>query len=155
MVNAPIGAALVTLAWFAAGAPASAQAVAPAPTATAVVGFAADLERDVACTDGRTLPNLRTRLLVASTFSPTEIGRALAILAASPTVCAPLKSAALALADAYPDPAAPGVASFAEPPPPSAPPVNVGETPVLAVDALKFTVGPPPRHMTRDRAGGG
>lgn len=154
IVNAPIGVALATLAWVASSAPAAAQAVAPAPAASAVSGLAADLEHDVACADGRTLPDLRTRLLMASTFSPIEIGRALAILAASPTACAPLKSAALALGDAYPDPAASSVPSFAEAPP-STPPVSVGETPELAAEALKFVVGPPPRRMTRDRTGGG
>lgn len=129
----------------------------PAPAPTSAAMLAADIERDGSCLADQSLADVRKQLLLSTSVSSADIGRALALVSASPTACAPIKAAATTLAEAYPQPVgtAPVVAAAdADQVSPTATTDPAADA-ALAAEGLKFIVGPPPRHMTKGRNAGG
>lgn len=131
------------------GAPPAAQG--PSPEA---VALAAEIQRASSCTPNRSLPDVRWSL---RRQEDAVIAHALALVAASSSACAPVKAAAVRLQADYPLPAPPEpepvVAEAAPPPAPLA--VDPAAEARLTAEILRFTVGPPPRHMTKGRQAGG
>jgi hypothetical protein len=135
------------------GAFAQTPPIAP-PAVTGASGLAAEIERDSSCAAVNPVGEVRRHLLMASSMSAADIGRALALVVASPTACAQIKAAAMTLADAYPQPngAAQAAAADPLPPPPAAAPAPAQ---AQAEPDLKFVVGPPPSRLTKGRHAGG
>ena len=130
------------------------NAAAQAPPAPAA-SLAAQIERESDCNAANTVGEVRRRLLLASGLSASEIGRALALVSASPTACEPIKAAAMTLAEAYPQPGSAPQVVAAEPaqatPPAASDAVKASEA---AGADLKFVVGAPPRRLTKGRNAG-
>jgi hypothetical protein len=149
----PAAAGLATLVWACLVTSASAQ-ISPmiAAANTSAASLAAEIERNGACAGADPLADVRRRLLVEPMLSATEIGRALAMVSASPTVCAPIRAAAATLSEVYPGPdhsqqlAAEVAAALAASS--AAGPVSATAT---ADAVLEFSVEAPPRRLTKGR----
>jgi hypothetical protein len=130
-------------------------AVAPAAMAQEAAPLAQELMVGVRCSEARAAEDLEFRIKRMKA-TPDEVDAALRALAANASTCEPVRAAALAFVGEE-APAAEAIPAAAEEDNTEAARAIASQTLAEAdrrAQALKFEVGPPPRHMTRGRKSG-